>query len=477
MGAQERLRRTKIVCTIGPSCNTPESIDALLHAGMNVARLNFSHGSHEDHAATIKNLRDCAERENTPLALMQDLPGPKDRTGKVKKGGITLREGSEFTLTTDAVLGDDNRVSIEWLDLPRHVKIGQIIRLGDGSMKLEVKSISSTDIVCTVMAGGRLTDNQGISLPCLVIERASITEEDWEHLEFGIRHKVDFVALSFIRDASDIQMVKDFLGKHNATIGVIAKIERPEALENIDAIIAIADGIMVARGDLGIQVPIQKVPMIQKKLIQQCNLAGKPVIVATQMLESMVDSPYPTRAEATDVANAIFDGADALMLSEETAIGRYPRDAVSIMAQIAIEAENALPYDEILAAKGKMLEPKTDDAISYAACYTARQLGAAAIIAFTTSGGTVRRVARNRPRIPILAITPNETTRQRLLLSWGVSSFRIPVSDKMTDLFLKGAKVAKESGFAHEGDIVIITGGVPIGFAGGTNLLKVEKIK
>ncbi len=477
MVAQERLRRTKIVCTIGPSCNTPEGIDALLHAGMNVARLNFSHGSHADHAANIKNLRVCAERENIPLAIMQDLPGPKDRTGKAKKGGIILTEGAEFTLTTDAVLGDENRVSIEWLDLPRNVKIGQTIRLGDGSMKIEVQSISSTDIVCKVIDGGRLTDHQGISVPGLVIEGASITEEDWEHLEFGIQHKVDFVALSFIRDASDIQMVKDFLQKHGANIAVIAKIERPEALENIDAIIAVADGIMVARGDLGIQVPIQKVPMIQKKLIQQCNIAGKPVIVATQMLESMVDSAYPTRAEATDVANAIFDGADALMLSEETAVGRHPRDAVSIMAQIALEAEDALPYDEILATKGKSLEPKTDDAISYAACYMAHQLGATAIIAFTTSGGTARRVARNRPRVPILAITPNETTRQRLLLSWGVYTFRIPVSDKMTDLFLKGARVAKESQFAKEGDIVIITGGVPIGFAGGTNLLKVEKIK
>ena len=474
---QEPIRRTKIVCTIGPACNSPQGIETLLRTGMNIARLNFSHGSHDEHSENIKNLRQYSERNAIPLAIMQDLPGPKDRTGKVKKGGIVLIEGAQFTLTTDAVLGDENRVSVEWADLPRNVKLGQTIRLGDGSIKMEVHSISATDISCRVIAGGRLSDHQGISVPGLEIEGESITDEDWKHLEFGIRHKVDFVALSFIRNAADVQMVKDFLQKHNAAIAVIAKIERPEALTNIDSILAVADGIMVARGDLGIQVPIQKIPTIQKKLIQKCNTVGKPVIVATQMLESMVDSSYPTRAEATDVANAIFDGADAVMLSEETAIGKYPNDAVSIMSKIALEAEAELPYDEILAMKGKELDQKTDDAISYAACYMAKQLGAKAIIAFTTSGGTAQRVARNRPRVPVLAITPNETTIQRLLLSWGVYTFRIPVSDKMTDLFLKGAKVAKEHKFAQNGDLVIITGGVPIGLTGGTNLLKVEKIK
>ncbi|MBM3166926.1 MAG: pyruvate kinase, partial [Chloroflexi bacterium] len=301
-------------------------------------------------------------------------------------------------------------------------------------------------------------------------------KEDWEHLSFGLKHKVDFVALSFIKQAQDILKVKRFFRQKAASPAIIAKIERREALDNLDEILEATDGIMVARGDLGVEIPIQKVPLAQKNIIQKCNSLGKPVIVATQMLESMVNSPTPTRAEATDVANAIFDGSDALMLSEETAIGNYTKEAVTMMSQIALEAETALPYEEILANKGKDLQPQTDDAISYAACHTAQQLGAAAIIAFTSSGSTARRVAKYRPRVPILAITSSQTTQRQLSLSWGVRAFKVPDASKISDLFAQGAKVAKETGLAGKGDLIVVTGGVPVGVSGSTNLLKVEMI-
>jgi pyruvate kinase len=295
-------------------------------------------------------------------------------------------------------------------------------------------------------------------------------------LDFGFKHNIDFVAVSFIKKAEDILQVRRFLQQRGATSMLIAKIERREALDNLDAIIEAADGIMVARGDLGLDIPIQKVPIAQKQIIKKCNQFGKPVIVATQMLESMVDSPRPTRAEVTDVANAIFDGADAVMLSEETAIGQCPVDAVSMMAQVAMETEAALPYEEILFNKGKDIQPKTEDAISYAACYTAHQLGAAAIVAFTSSGSTARRVSRYRPQMPILAITSSQTTKRQLSLSWGVVAFKVELASKITDMFAQGARIARESGLAKSGDLVIITGGVPVGRAGSTNLLKVETV-
>jgi len=288
---------------------------------------------------------------------------------------------------------------------------------------------------------------------------------------------VDFVALSFIKEANDILKVRNSLRKKKRVPAIIAKIERPEALDNLNEILEASDGAMVARGDLGIEIPIQRVPIVQKEIIQKCNHLGKPVIVATQMLESMVNVPRPTRAEVTDVANAIFDGADTLMLSEETAIGNYPVEAVSMMVQIALEAEAALPYEEILAKKGKDLQPQTDDAISYAACHTAHQLGAAAIIAFTSSGSTARRVAKYRPKVPIIAITPSPVTQRQLSLSWGVHAFQIPEPSKIAVLFARGARVAKRAGLAHDGDLVVITGGVPIGISGSTNLLKVERVK
>jgi len=443
---------------------------------MDVARINFSHGTHKEHAIKIKTLRKVAKQLGLPLAIMQDLPGPKDRTGKLKDGVVELKNNAYVVLTTKQIIGDEHQISIGLRDLPKSVKPGDSIFLADGTIELRVVSTTKTDIKCQIIDGGILGEDKGVNVPSVNLSTPSITKEDWGHLSFGLKHKVDFVALSFIRQAQDILKVKRFFRQRAAAPAIIAKIERREALDNLDEILEIADGIMVARGDLGVEIPIQKVPLAQKTIIQKCNSLGKPVIVATQMLESMVDSPTPTRAEATDVANAIFDGTDALMLSAETAIGNYAKEAVIMMSQIALEAETALPYEEILASKGKDLQPQTDDAISYAACHTAQQLGAAAIIAFTSSGSTARRVAKYRPRVPILAITSSQITQRQLSLSWGVRAFKVPDASRISDLFAQGAKVAKAIGLAGKGDLIVITGGVPVGVSGSTNLLKVEMI-
>ncbi len=470
-------RRTKIVCTIGPSTSSASMIKELLQAGMDVARINFSHGTHKEHASYIRTLQQAAKQAGVPLGIMQDLPGPKNRTGKLKKGAIELTENADFVLTTKEVLGDEHRVSVGLPDLPKNVKPGDMIFIDDGAIELKVVATSKTEVSCQVVTGGKLGEDKGINIPGITWDAPTTTEEDWNHLLFGLKHNVDFVALSFIREANDVIKVRNFLKKRKKTPALIAKIERREALDNLDEILEVADGVMVARGDLGIEIPIQRVPIVQKEIIQKCNRLGKPVIVATQMLESMVNAPRPTRAEVTDVANAIFDGADALMLSEETAVGSYPVEAVSMMSQIALEAETALPYEEILTNKGKDLQPQTDDAISYAACHTAHQLGAAAIIAFTSSGSTARRVAKYRPKVPILAITPSQVTQRQLSLSWGVRAFQIPEPSKIAMLFTRGARVAKRTGLAQDGDLVVITGGVPIGVSGSTNLLKVERVK
>jgi pyruvate kinase len=470
------LRRTKIVCTIGPSTNSAAAIKDLIKAGMDVARINFSHGTRKEHAQYIKTLRKVAKQLSSPLAIMQDLPGPKNRTGKLKDGEVILKNNAYVVLTTKQILGDENRISVDLSDLPKNVKAGDSIFLNDGNIELRVISTTNTDVNCKVIDGGTLGEDKGVNVPGNTGNSRSITKEDWEHIKFGLKYKVDFIALSFIREAKDITKVRLFVEKKGVTPSIIAKIERRQALDNLDEILQMADGAMVARGDLGVEIPIQKVPIVQKQIIQKCNSLGKPVIVATQMLESMVNSPIPTRAEATDIANAIFDGADALMLSGETAIGNYPKDAVDIMSLIALEAEAVLPYDDILTNKGKDLQPLTDDAISYAACHTAQQLETAAIVAFTSSGSTARRVAKYRPRMPILAITSSQITQRQLSLSWGVHAYKVPDASRISDLFAQGARVARGTGVAKKGDLIVITGGVPIAVSGSTNLLKVERV-
>ena len=469
-------QKTKIVCTIGPASGSTSVIEELIRAGMNVARLNFSHGTLEEHAGYIRNIRKAASKLNIPVAILQDLAGPKIRTGKLGKKKVQLKEGAGFTLTTAKVPGDEHSVTVNLPELAENVKRGDFIFLDDGAIKLEVVNTTRDAVRCRVILGGVLGWEKGVNVPGVNLKIPSCTEKDFHDLSFGIEHEVDFVALSFVREARDMLRVRNFLKKRGSDIPLIAKIEKWEALENLDRILAASDGLMVARGDLGIEIPLERVPLAQKEIIRKCNHAGKPVITATQMLESMIDAPHPTRAEVTDIANSIFDGTDAIMLSGETSIGRYPVEAVQVMMKIALNTEAALPYSKMLLDKGADLEPKTDDAISYAACHTAHQLGAAAIVAFTSSGSTARRVAKYRPGIPILSATPSPRQRRRLLISWGVYPYEVAETSDVADLLAQGTRLSLETGVAQKGDLIVITAGIPIGVEGTTNLLKVERV-
>jgi len=471
------VRRTKIVCTIGPATGTPPVIEKLITAGMDVARLNFAHGDYAGHGQLIRVLRQSASRMGKHLAILQDLPGPKDRTGKLKQGSVRLKEGAELVLTTRQTVGDEKRISVGLESLARDVRAGNTIFLSDGAIRLQVLATNGIDIRCRVLVGGELGENKGINVPGVVLSTPSVTRKDLEHLRFGIRQGIDLVALSFVREAGEIRRVREALRRQGGKQLLIAKIEKSEALENIDSVIEAADGVMVARGDLGVEIDIERVPLVQKEIIRKCNRLGKPVIVATQMLESMVNSPRPTRAEVTDVANAIFDGTDAVMLSQETAIGKYPAEAVATMSRIAGETESALPYDDVMEARGRDQSPETDDAISYAACHIADQIGASAIVAFTTSGTTARRVSRYRPKAPVVAITSSEVVCRQLALSWGVQAFVVPEANNLGELFSRGASIARKSGMAKKGDTVVITGGVPVGVPGSTNLVKVGRVE
>lgn len=470
------IRKTKMVCTIGPASDSEQMIEKLARAGMNVARLNFSHGTYSQHASSINIIRKVSTRLNLPIAILQDLPGPKVRTGSLKQREVLLKDGNEFVLSTREFIGDEYKVSVNLPSFSCDVKEGDHIFLNDGAIDLIVLNSSDTDVICKIINGGVLSAEKGVNVPNVRLSVSSVTMNDLEHLSFGLEHGVDYVALSFVREAGDIIGVKKYLRERNDSVPLIAKIEKHEAVDNIDEIIAEADGIMIARGDLGVEIPLTKVPMLQKEIISKCNRLGKPVIVATQMLESMIRSPRPTRAEASDVANAILDGADAVMLSGETAAGKYPEQSALVMMKIAMETELAMPYHRILSAKADMVVSQTDDAISYAACSIAEQLGAKAIIAYTTSGSTAHRVAKYRPGTPILAITTKDKIRRRLALYWGVYPFITDEYTKLEDIFRQGAQLAIKSGLAKEDDLVVVTAGVPIGIQGNTNMLKVQRI-
>ncbi|MEA3253358.1 MAG: pyruvate kinase [Chloroflexota bacterium] len=469
-------KKTKVICTIGPASESDQMIEKLALAGMNVARLNFSHGTHEQHAARIETVRRVSSRLGLPLAVLQDLPGPKIRTGRLQKGKVLLKAGEQLILTNQNIVGDEHRISVTLLSLPEDVNPGGTVFLSDGSIKLEVLDTTESEVRCRIVTGGVLTPRKGMNIPGVRLSMSAITDDDLKHLQFGLKHGVDFVALSFIGEAADVVKAKQFLQSRGATVPLIAKIEKREAVDNVNEIIAAADGIMVARGDLGVEIPLRRVPLVQKEIISRCNRVGKPVVVATQMLESMVHSPYPTRAEVSDVANAILDGADAVMLSEETAAGAYPEKATSMMAKVATEAGAALPYRHILSEKVTTLVPQTDDAISYAACQIAEQLGAVAIIACTSSGSTAQRVAKYRPKAPILAITSRGDIVRRLALYWGVYPRKVAQYTTVEEVFKQGAQLAVKLGLARTGDLLVITAGVPFGTPGSTNMLKVQKI-
>lgn len=470
-------RRTKIICTIGPSSDSATVVEGLIERGMNVARLNFSHGTHQHHADYIHTIRQAASALKIPVAILQDLPGPKIRTGKLGRTEVLLKEGAEFILTTDVIVGDEHRVGTSLPGLPESVQPGNIICLNDGAIKLKVLSKTSTDVQCLVITGGILAEDRGINVPGVPLKTPPFVDVNHRHLTFGIEQGVDFVALSFVREPDDVRQVRNLLRENGADTPLIAKIEKWEACQNLDAILAEADGLMVARGDLGVEIPLEKVPLLQKEIIRKCNQAGKPVITATQMLESMIKSPSPTRAEVTDIANSIFDGTDAVMLSGETAVGHYPVEAVGMMAKVALETEPALPYSRMLTEKGASLEPQTDDAIAFSACHTAHQLGAAAIVAFTSSGSTARRVSKYRPRMPILAATPSPKQKRRLLLSWGVYPYEVQEPATVHDVFAQGASLSLATGIARNGDLIVITAGLPLAVPGTTNLLKVERVE
>ncbi len=469
-------RKTKIVCTIGPASESSQVLKSLIRAGMNVARLNFSHGTHEEHLKKIKEIRKLSDRLKRPVTILQDLSGPKIRVGKVKEGGIDLKRGEKFILTNRKILGDEKEVSVTYPSLPREVKSGDTLLLADGAIELQALKSDGTDIECRVIVGGRLTSNKGINFPTGTIRVSPFTKKDREDLLFGIRNGVDMVSLSYVKDAGDIEGVKRFLKNYSAPLPVIAKIERKEALEQIDDILLASDGIMVARGDLGVETPIEKVPNVQKMLIRKANALGKPVITATQMLRSMVDQNRPTRAEATDVVNAIYDGTDAVMLSEETAIGRFPVETVQMMAKIASAAEEEFPHHRFFERRSGG-ESDLPQAISFAASFLSEKVNAVAIVVPTESGSTARWVSRLRPRQPILALSRHFSTVRSLNLCWGVTPLLVSDWRDTDDMLERAKRMPKKLGLASRGDRVVIIAGVPISIPGTTNLIKVEVVE
>ena len=469
-------RRTKIVATIGPASGTPELLAKLIEAGMNIARLNLSHGSLEEHVQYIKNIRAESKRLGMPVAILIDLPGPKYRTGALTTSSVELEKGATFTLTTRSIVGDGQVVPVNLPTLPRDVKPGDTILLDDGAMQLKCIDVTSTDIRCTVLVGGILTPGRGIAVPGRKSSVPFMTEQLKSFIEFAVTQRPDFIALSFVSKPHDVAQVRQIIKRRGADIPLIAKIERGVAVTAFDAILAESDAVMVARGDLGVDIPLERLPLVQKEIIHKSNRAGKPVITATQMLESMISSARPTRAEVSDVANAIFDGTDAVMLSAETSIGKYPVQTVAMMSAIALETEKQLPYDLWITERDSWLTNQTEELISYNACLTARRLGAAAIVAFTSSGSTAGRVAKYRPSTPILAISPNGDTCRRLILNWGVQASQIPTPKTVDDLFSTAVKLCKKLRLAKAGDKIIVTGGAPLGVAGTTNLLKVQEV-
>ena len=466
------MRRTKIVCTIGPASQAPEMLERLVEAGMDVARLNFSHGTHEGHGRVMQTIRQIEERRGRPVAVLQDLAGVKLRIGEIAGGTVTLEAGVPFVLTTRRVPGDAREVSIEHPDLTRSVRPGDRILLADGDLELAVVETTPDEIRCRVIVGGPLSSRKGIHLPSRSIDAPAMTDKDRADLEFGIAQGVDYVALSFVRTAADIHNARRFLDERRAAIPLIAKIEKHEALDNLDAILPLVDGIMVARGDLGIETPLEHVPLLQKMLLARSNRAGVPAITATQMLRSMVDNPRPTRAEVTDVANAIFDGTDAVMLSEESAIGRYPVEAVSTMARIAEDAESGFPFERWAARVDEAVIRDAPEAIADAACALARDIGAAAIVACTQSGSTARRIARHRPSQPVLALTPLLLTYRRLALVWGVVPVHVGMPGSTDEAMARVPAIALETGLVRPGDSIVITAGIPMGTAGSTNSIR-----
>ncbi len=474
------MKKTKIICTMGPNTNDREILKKLVENGMDIARFNFSHGDYEEQLTRINLLKSVREELGLPIAMLLDTKGPEIRTGLLKdEKKVTLKEGETYTLTTRDIVGDDKIGHITYDGLPADLEIGNSILIDDGLIGLEVTGLTDTDITCKIINGGELGMRKGVNVPNVSIRLPGITEKDKQDILFGIEQGFDFIAASFVRNAACINEIKELLKEYHADISVIAKIENAEGVEHLDEIIMAADGIMVARGDLGVEIPPEEVPYIQKRMIQKCNDNYKPVITATQMLDSMIRNPRPTRAEVTDVANAIYDGTDAIMLSGETAMGKYPVEAVKMMAQIARNTEAHLNYYEILEKKKAYSKSSISTAVSYASVATAYRMNVKAIITPSLSGFTARQVSKFKPQPLLIGVSPEESVLRRMQIYWGV----IPVKSKKeesTDAIIASAlELAKEQGFVKERDVVIVTAGVATnnGQSGSvTNIMKIETI-
>jgi pyruvate kinase len=470
------FKRTKIVATLGPKSSSKETVRALAEAGANVFRLNFSHGTPEDHRKRVQIVREVAEETGRTLAILQDLQGPKIRIGRFRSGKVVLEPGKPFVLTRERVEGDENRVSVSYEGLPEDVAPGQVLLLDDGKIRLRVEKVEGGEIHTRVEVGGVLSDHKGINIPGADLSIPALSDKDIEDLALGAELSVDWVAVSFVRSRDDLLLARHYLARFGSRARLMAKIEKPSAVFRFEEILEEADGVMVARGDLGVEMPIEEVPIVQKRIILRAIAAGKPVVTATQMLESMVQNPFPTRAEASDVANAIFDGSDAVMLSAETAAGAYPVEAVAMMRRIAEVVETSPEFLQKLNLLRPSPTPTTQDAIAQAADDVVEAVGAKAIVVFTATGSSARRIARTRPQVPILALTPNLEVRNQLALVWGVYPHLAPDPQDTDDMVRIALREVRALGLAQVGDRVVIAAGVPFGVRGTTNLLRVERV-
>jgi len=472
--------KTKIICTLGPATNTVERIEELITAGMDVARLNLSHGSHEDHREMIRCIREAAANVEQEIGILLDLQGPKIRIGKIEGDTVELTAGARFIITTDDCVGTVEKVSTTYDGLTSDVKAGDRVLLDDGRIALRVTDVAPPEVCCEVVTGGKLGSNKGINLPGVAVSAPSLTVKDLEDITFGIENEVDYVALSFVRSANDIRALRDAIIERipeGRYLPVIAKIEKPEAVENIDTIIAESDGIMVARGDLGVELSPEDVPILQKRIITQCNEAGKPVVIATQMLESMISAPTPTRAEASDVASAVLDGGDAVMLSGETSVGEYPLEAVRIMDRIVRRVEKEKKSSRRILDRPLGQVESRREALGRAACVLAEQMGAAAIVTITHSGNNARIVSRYRPHPPIIAVTDRVRIVRRMKLIWGVRSLLVDKSNDNSDLAVGKIRDRMiQLGLLKEGDHVVVLAGQPLFAKGSTSFVRVEKV-
>ena len=471
------MRKTKIICTLGPATDDEEVLRQLMLNGMAVARMNMSHGEHSDHKRRADMIKKLRAELNIPVALLLDTKGPEIRTGRFKNNKVNLETGQTFTLTTEDVEGDETRCSITFKDLPKDVQRGSRILIDDGLIEMKVTDVTKTDIVCHVVNGGTVATHKGINGPGVALSLPFISEQDKADIAFGVAQDFDFVAASFTRSAEDIIQLRGELEKNNCNnIRIVAKIENSEGVENIDEIIRVSDGIMIARGDLGVEIPMEEIPIIQKKLIAKAYSAGKQVITATQMLDSMMKNPRPTRAEATDVANAIYDGTSAIMLSGETAAGLFPVEAVKTMAIIAERTERDIDYIEKFRKRDIPERPDVTSAISHATCTTAHDLGAVAILTVSKTGQTARMISKFRPACPIISGTTEPKVLRQMNLSWGVIPILVDEKDNTDELFEHVVSVAQKEGYVHNGDLAVITAGIPLGVSGTTNMLKVHLV-